>query len=153
MLIPVRLWTPWRWSRQTGWGFEQPGLVQGRWGGIRKLLRSLPTLSILWLYDSKCRILLIVVCRWRFQSSCDTQGRSGPCTYRSPKSERTHPKKRLAVLDKFFLVFVYHIEFIFLGFHGMLTCGYLHLNLPVNPILSELNCSRHSHGVVHIKFI
>lgn len=30
------------------------------------------------------------------------------------------------------------MEFLFLGYHGMLTCGYLHLNLSLNPILSEI---------------
>jgi len=42
---------------QAGWGFEQPGLVEGvpahsRWVGTRRSLRSLPTQTILWFYDS-----------------------------------------------------------------------------------------------------
>ena len=40
-----------------GWGFEQPGLVEGvpdhsRWVGLDGLWRSLPTQTILWFYDS-----------------------------------------------------------------------------------------------------
>lgn len=62
-------------------------------------------------------------------------------------------KKNWAVPAKFFLYFVYQMEFVFLGFHEMLTCRYLPLNLSLNPILSELNCSRHSCGVVYTKFI
>ena len=42
---------------QVGWSSEQPGLVEdvpahGRGGGTRWSLRSLPTLTILWFYDS-----------------------------------------------------------------------------------------------------
>jgi len=42
---------------QVGWGFEQPGLVEGvpahgRGIGTRWSLRSVPTQTIFWFYDS-----------------------------------------------------------------------------------------------------
>ena len=59
-----------------GWGFEQPGLVEGvpvrgRGGGTRWSLRSLPTQTILWLFycqtGNKFLPLLIACCHSSLQ--------------------------------------------------------------------------------------